>query len=133
MTQKWLAFSQKSCNFFSKSLLDANLKNQTNKQKKHQSSEWLKTHLTLSYILPHQDPFLSGNYRLLFQIRHRFIEFPAVQLRFSRRDDYGRAAWMMELIALGSRRKMLQRDGVFFFGGDLEYMGKNLTVVTDQL
>jgi len=37
---------------------------------------WVTTRLTLSYILPQQDPFLSGNYRLLFQIRYRFIEFP---------------------------------------------------------
>lgn len=109
--------------FYSKSFLDANL---TNKQKKHQL-EWLKIHLTLSCILPQQDPFLSGNYRLLFQIRHRFIEFPAVQLQFSRRNDYGQAAWMMEPIALGGCC-----SGMGCFGGNLEYIGKNLSVVTHQ-
>lgn len=38
---------------------------------------------------------------------------------------------MMELIAVESRSKMLQRGG-FFFGHDLEYTGRNFSVVTHQ-
>lgn len=37
-----------------------------------------------------------------------------MQLQFSGTDYYIRAVWMMELIAVESRGKMLQRDGFFF-------------------
>lgn len=97
-------------------------------RKAHQLSGWPTISLTPSYILPQPDPFLPGNYRLLFQIRYRFVEFPAVQLQLGGTDCCVHPAWAMECVAVGSSRRMLPGGGVL--GCELEATGRDLRSIS---
>lgn len=90
----------------------------------HQLSGWPTISVTPSYILPQPDPFLSGNYRLLFQIRYRFIELPTVQLELGGTDRCMHPAWAVERVVVGSSKRMLPGGAVL--GCELEDTGRDL-------